>query len=334
MKHVYAVCLLLCLPVILFSCAARKITPQPAPVVLYKAPANFRVVGYLLSGQIANGHASSFDVSRVNYLNVFFNRPGFDGKFRDVPHLDSIVAAAHNNHTRVLATIGNAIDMDMITDSCRGGWIDSLVSSVIALHLDGVDVDLEGEGGHINKDYEGFVNALSVALKAKGLLLTAAIATWESQLLSDKALACFDFLNIMTYDNTGPWNIKERGPHSPYSMAVADLDFWTNKRHIAKEKLDLGLPFYGYGFEPTKVREFNYRNLVKQYPGAEQADSLVLKPDTILYYNGIATIKKKTAFALQNAGGVMIWELLGDADAEKSLLNAVDEVAGAPNPVR
>ena len=84
----------------------------------------------------------------------------------------------------------------------------------------------------------------------------------------------------------------------------------------------------------TKVREFNYRNLVKQYPGAEQADSLVLKPDTILYYNGIATIKKKTAFALQNAGGVMIWELLGDADAEKSLLNAVDEVAGAPNPVR
>jgi GH18 family chitinase len=304
---------------------------QPAPVVIYKAPANFRVVGYLLSGQIANGHASSFDVSRVNYLNVFFNSPQYNGKFKDIPHLDSIVTAAHSHHVKVLATIGNAIDMDMITDSCRAGWIDSLVSSVIALHLDGVDVDLEGEGGHINQDYEGFVNALSVALKAKGLLLTAAIATWESKLLSDKALACFDFLNIMTYDATGPWNIKDRGPHSPYSMAVSDFDFWTNKRHIPKEKLDLGLPFYGYGFEPKTVREFNYRTLIKRYPGAEQADSLVLKPDTVLYYNGIATIKRKTQYAMQNAGGVMIWELLGDADAEKSLLNAVDETANPGN---
>ncbi len=331
MRLIHAVCLAICVPIILFSCAARKMAVQPAPVVIYKAPANFRVVGYLLSGQIANGHASSFDVSRVNYLNVFFNSPQYNGKFKDIPHLDSIVTAAHSHHVKVLATIGNAIDMDMITDSCRANFVDSLVSSVIALHLDGVDVDLEGEGGHINQDYEGFVNALSVALKAKGLLLTAAIATWESKLLSDKALACFDFLNIMTYDATGPWNIKDRGPHSPYSMAVSDLDFWTNKRHIPKEKLDLGLPFYGYGFEPKTVREFNYRTLIKRYPGAEQADSLVLKPDTVLYYNGIATIKRKTQYAMQNAGGVMIWELLGDADAEKSLLNAVDETANPGN---
>ena len=335
MKHLYTICLLLCVPVILLSCKTRKLASQPVANVIYKAPANFRVVGYLLSGQFVNGSACSFDVSRVNYLNVFFNRPGFDGKFRDVPHLDSMVTAAHSHNVKVLATIGNAIDMDMISDSCRTGWIDSLVTSVMALHLDGIDVDLEGEGGHINKDYEGFVNALSVALKAKGLLLTAAIATWESQLLSDKALSCFDFLNIMTYDATGPWNIKDRGPHSPYSMAISDLAFWTNKRHIPKEKLNLGLPFYGYGFEPTYVREFNYRTLIRRYPGAEQSDSLVLKPDTVLYYNGIATIKRKTQYALQNAGGVMIWELMSDADGPKSLLNAVDEVAdgGAPpNP--
>jgi len=331
MKHLRYICPALLVVAILFGCAARKLATQPVADVVYKAPANFRVVGYLIAGQIANGHASSFDVSRINYLNIFFNSPAYTGKFKKFAHLDSMITAAHNNHVKVLATIGNAIDMDRISDSCRSDFVDSLVSSVIELHLDGIDVDLEGEGGHINKDYEGFVNALSVALKAKGLLLTAAIATWESQLLSDKALACFDFLNIMTYDATGPWNIKDRGPHSPYSMAVSDLDFWTNKRHIAKEKLDLGLPFYGYGFEPTFVREFNYRTLVKRYPGAEQADSLVLKPDTVLYYNGIATIKKKTSYAMQNSGGVMIWELLSDADGEKSLLNAVNETANPGN---
>ena len=325
MKCLYIICLVLCLSTLLFSCKTRKMASQMPVYVVYKAPANFRVVGYLLSGQIANGHADTFDVSRINYLNVFFNSPAYTGKFKHIPHLDSIVTAAHNHNVKVMATIGNAIDMDRISDSCRNDLIDSLVSSVIALHLDGIDVDLEGD--HINKDYEGFVCALSTALKAKGLLMTAAVATWESQWLTDKALSCFDFLNIMTYDATGPWNLKQPGPHSPYSMAISDLDFWTNKRHIAKERLNLGLPFYGYGFEPMVVSEFTYLRVINTYPGAEKADSVVVTPSNIIYYNGIPTIKRKTAYAMQNAGGVMIWELLSDAGGNKSLLNAVDETA-------
>jgi GH18 family chitinase len=98
----------------------------------------------------------------------------------------------------VLGTIGNAINMKFITDSCRNKFIDSLISSLGELNLDGIDVDLEGD--HIDKDYEGFVGALSTALKAQGKLMTAAVATWESAQLTDKALTYFDFLNIMTYD--------------------------------------------------------------------------------------------------------------------------------------
>jgi chitinase len=329
MKQHYLLYLTLLLPLILFNCKTRKLAQPTTNNIIYKAPANFRIVGYLIREQIANGQASSFDVSRVNYLNVFFNTPGWDGKFKHLPHLDSIVTAAHNNHVKVLATIGNAMDLSMIADSCSAGLIDSMVQSVINLKLDGIDVDLEGKS--INKDYEGFVAALAAALKPKGLLLTAAIATWESPTISDKALACFDFMNIMTYDATGPWNIKERGPHSPYSMAITDLDFWTIKRHIPKERLDLGLPFYGYGFEPLKVSDYSYNKIASTYPGAEQVDSLVITRANIIYYNGIPTIKKKTAYALQNAGGVMVWQLMSDAEGPKSLLNAVDEVANPGN---
>jgi chitinase len=321
--------LTLLLPLILFSCKTRKLAQPASANIIYKAPANFRIVGYLIGAQITNGQASNFDVSRVNYLNVFFNKPGWDGKFRRLPHLDSIVTAAHSHHVKVLATIGNALDMSLLADSCSAGLIDSMVKSVADLKLDGIDVDLEGKS--IDKDYEGFVTALAAALKPKGLLLTAAIATWESPTISDKALACFDCMNIMTYDATGPWNIKEPGPHSPYAMAVADLDFWTIKRHIPKEKLDLGLPFYGYGFEPLKVSEYTYTKVVSIYPGSEQVDSVIVTPANIIYYNGIPTIKKKTAYALQNAGGVMIWELMSDAGGPKSLLNAVDEVANQVN---
>jgi chitinase len=43
----------------------------------------------------------------------------------------------------------------------------------------------------------------------------------------------------------------------------------------------------------------------------------------IIYYNGIPTIKQKTDLAKQEASGIMIWQLLGDAPGDKSLLNAI-----------
>jgi chitinase len=312
------------------SCKTHKfITAQPAPPVVYKAPANFRVVGYLLSGEIANGSAAGFDLSRLNYLNVFFNGQNAQHKLRHVPHLDSIIAAAHNLNVTVLASIGNGTKLSLLADSSRAGFIDSLMSSLAELHLDGIDVDLEDSS--INRNYEAFISDLSAALKPKGRLLTAAIATWESVKFTDKALSYFDFLNVMTYDDTGPWRLNEPGPHSPYSMALSDLDFWTNKRGIPKEKLNLGLPFYGYGFGPDIKREFHYHEIVKMYPGSENADQITVSPGNVIYYNGIPTIKMKTSFAMQNAGGVMIWELLEDAGEEKSLLSAIDQTANPGN---
>jgi chitinase len=312
------------------NCKTRKLSqPTPAPPVVYKAPANFRVVGYLLSGEIANGSAGGFDLSRLNYLNVFFNGQNAQHKLRHVPHLDSIITAAHNLHVTVLASIGNGTHLSLLADSSRAGFIDSLVSSLAELHLDGIDVDLEDSS--IDKNYEAFIGDLSAALKPKGKLLTAAVATWESVKFTDKALSYFDFLNIMTYDATGPWRLNEPGPHSPYSMALSDLDFWTNKRGIPKEKLNLGLPFYGYGFGPGIKHEFHYREIVKMYPGSENTDQVTVTAGNVIYYNGIPTIKMKTSFAMQNAGGVMIWELLEDAGEDKSLLSAIDQIANPGN---
>jgi hypothetical protein len=67
---------------------------------------------------------------------------------------------------------------------------------------------------------------------------------------------------------------------------------------------------------------------VAQYPGAENLDQV----GNTIYYNGIPTIKQKTTFAVQNAGGVMIWELSQDATGAKSLLTAVDQVVKGSNP--
>ena len=51
-------------------------------------------------------------------------------------------------------------------------------------------------------------------------------------------------------------------------------------------------------------------------------------PDgSIMYYNGIPTIKKKVKLAKEKAGGVMFWQLGGDAPGDKSLVNAINEAA-------
>ena len=76
----------------------------------------------------------------------------------------------------------------------------------------------------------------------------------------------------------------------------------------------LGLPFYGQ-------------------PSQESFAALLARgasPDADLFeavgYNGLATIKAKTALALNRTSGVMIWELTQDATGPNSLLTAISQV--------
>jgi hypothetical protein len=66
-------------------------------------------------------------------------------------------------------------------------------------------------------------------------------------------------------------------------------------------------------------QDFDFKNIVQQYPGAENADEVA---DTV-YYNGFPSIIKKTKYALQNTSGIMIWELTEDASGDKSLLSLI-----------
>src|SRR5205085_587244 len=120
----------------------------------------------------------------------------------------------------------------------------------------------------------------------------------------------------------GPWDKKAPGQHSSMEMALGQIAYWQG-RGLPREKMTLGLPFYGYGFgKDFKKDEYPYATILKLHPGAEMTDQC---GDTI-WYNGIATIRAKTRHALdQKLAGVMIWSLDSDAKGEKSLLGAIDE---------
>ena len=159
-------------------------------------------------------------------------------------------------------------------------------------------------------------------------LITSAIAIYYKDQLSDKALAQFDFVNVMSYDRTGPWRPEKPGQHAGYEHAVEDLDYFGVVRKIPKEKMTLGVPFYGYGYGPeltSAAISMNYGEIVKTYKGAENADEWKREDGKIIYYNGIPTIKKKIKLAKEKAGGVMIWQVRGDAKGGKSLLRTIEK---------
>jgi chitinase len=289
----------------------------------------FRVLGYLFSDDNWQDDLDSVNLEQITDINFAFIDPDTAGNFKEEPAFSNIVKTLTGKKIRVFFSIGGGDPPAHLESLIKPGKRESFIRQIVLFAekygFNGVDVDLEND--LINDDYPGFVAELSTTLKMKGILMTAALASWNADKFHDSTLKRFDFINIMSYDKTGPWNMSRPGEHSPYQMAVDDFSYFSSTRGIAKEKLLIGLPFYGYGFGGNLPASLSYSKIIQQYPGAENGDSLVTGGGRI-YYNGISTIKRKVKFAKDNAAaGVIIWQLLQDSRNDKSLLNAVYQSA-------
>lgn len=293
----------------------------------------FRVVGYFRYEGNLVAEASAINFNMITHLNVAFINPDTNGTFTVNGDLKKVAALAHSKGVQILASIGGgnppAYLSTLTNQANQAKLIANLVQLTTNNELDGIDVDLEG--GFVDENYESFVVNLASALKAKKKLITAAIATGYKDSYTDKALAQYDFINVMSYDKTGPWNLNNSGQHSPYNMAVEDLAYWNGIRKITKEKLSLGVPFYGYGFGTNAPASLAFKDIVTAYPGSEDKDEVTVDGGGIIYYNGIPTIKSKTELALDKAGGIMMWQLRQDADGLNSLLGTINTVIKAHN---
>ena len=304
------------------------------PIESRSLNSGFKVVGYY-SLHAAMNDFSRFPFKRLTHVNLWFLNPDTLGNFtQDLSTLERFVTKAHKKNISVLFSIGGGGDHPyyhrLLQDEKRAVFIQNLLLQVLRYNLDGIDVDLEGSD--IDENYEIFVVELARVLKQQQKLITSAIAVYYKDQLSDKALAQYDFVNIMCYDRTGPWRPESPGQHSSYENAVEDLSYFGIERKVPPEKMVLGVPFYGYGFGPentSPVKSMNYNQIVSKFPGSKYADQWNMDGGMIMYYNGIPTIIKKTVLARERASGIMIWQLQGDARGSKSLLKAIHKTASA-----
>ncbi len=289
---------------------------------------DFKVVGYLPYYRF--GLADQVDFSKITHLNLSFANPDMQGNL-DIggQDIDPIVQMAKQEDVKVcLSLAGGALTADwaaawehLTMPANRPAFIHKIMNYVRDHDLDGVDVDLEWS--HVNDDYSGFVLELRDSIDQYGWLMTAALpGSYRYPQITTPAMLAYDFINMMVYDLTGPWQPNNPGQHSPYSFAVTAINYWTGQGMPA-DRLTLGVPFYGWNFNeaPTSVTSVTFGSMVAQNPDYAQVDQV----DQI-YYNGIPTIQNKTALALQEVSGIMIWELGQDAFNEYSLLNTIDEV--------
>jgi chitinase len=302
---------------------------RTSPVEQSSSQTGFRILGYLFSDDNWQRDMDSVNLAQVTDINLAFIDPDTAGNFKEEPAFSVVVKTLTEKKIRVFFSIGGGDPPAHLESLIKTGKRELFIRQIVLFSekysFSGVDVDLEND--LINDDYPGFIAELSTALKEKGKLMTAAVASWNADKFHDSTLNRFDFINIMSYDKTGPWNLSKPGEHSPYQMAVDDFNYFSNSRGIKKEKLLIGLPFYGYGFGGSLPSSLSYGTIIKQYRGAENADSLLINGGKI-FYNGMETIKRKVKFAKDNAAaGVMVWQLLQDSRDDKSLLNVIYQTA-------
>ncbi|MBB5112826.1 hypothetical protein FHU28_002665 [Micromonospora echinospora] len=160
---------------------------------------------------------------------------------------------------------------------------------------------------------------LGSALHSRGKLLTAAVVS-EGYYVDGVPTAVFgsvDWLNIMAYDGGSP--------HANYDWSIASINRWKS-RGLPAAKAVLGVPFY------SRPGYYTYSALVGMDPANANRDCTTVS-GAQQCYNGVPTVKRKTQWAMANAGGMMNWELPQDTTGSTSLVSAIyDTVTGGGTP--
>jgi chitinase len=290
-----------------------------------------RVVGYLPNwyGSYASW-VGKVDFDKLTHVNLAFALGDANGQLQLAPASDlaTFVNAAHAKGVKVFPSLCGGGGDDKIVPFYQANrvdaFVDHIVNYVVSNNMDGIDVDVEAPD-RMGALYDTFIAKLIAKARPRGLPVTAAVSQWMQYGMSDATLRSFDFITVMSYDNTGTWTGP--GDHSSYAQAQTALTYYANKG-VSNDKIVLGVPFYGYcwgncgGGQSSKY--ILYKDLVASYANAPSADWLNVN-GAQYSYNGLATMRSKATLAKQY-GGIMIWELAGDvsSSSEQSLLRAID----------
>jgi chitinase len=293
----------------------------------------------------------------LTHLCHAFSLVGEDGLLRPLtgePTITRLISLGRKHQVPVLLSLGGGTNSEVLSRTITtpervSALADAVAARVKTLGYAGVDVDWEGiQTAPQQASLESLVAALRQRLP-RPLLLTQAVGagTWGNEYVdSKKLLPPIDFLNLMTYDFSGPWS-PVAGHNAPFRFCQSAIALWHGKLGWPKSKLNLGIPLYGRGFRASALDEKTTGDYERSYIDLKEVEKLrgagwerrrdpaekvpyLLRPGggELISYEDAASARHKATWARQQGlGGIFFWELSGDhADRAQSVLQAACSV--------
>jgi chitinase len=331
----------------------------------YSASAQFKVVGYYPDWLKSTLPPNKIEFENIDYLIHAFAWPESDGSIEMYDGMlnPQLNQAVHNANKKILISFGGYGQSDgfgpMSADSStRAAFINNVVNFLVNNNYDGIDLDWENPSTQQQKtNFTTLIKELREKFNEMNtpLLITMAVPAgdWNGKWIEyEKVVSYIDWFAIMAYDFYGSWS-SVSGPNAPLYQSTYDIDnagagynavqYMTVMRKVPKNKILLGMPFYG--------KEFNSSGMYKPYSGAVPE---VLYSDVIsltgsggwnynwddvskipyylnngatklITFDDTASIRYKVEFSLnQNLAGVMIWALGQDlVNGKQPLLETI-----------
>ncbi len=332
---------------LIYSCkkSGNPPTPPAPPVIIAAPPAfGFYVVGYFPSYRTLSS-VPDVKFKMCNVINYAFANINSSGSLTlgNSTHLLEVKTKAKANGAKIFISI-SGLAADFKTMAAASGsrtlFISEVMNMVRTYGLDGVDMDWEfprtDDGTDIT--YTALMKQLSDSCHTSAkYYLTAAITAGKyagavrDAIKSELWLGNYvDWFNIMSYDDfssTVPYK-----HHCDYTLATVSMNYWVGTRGLPSSKAVLGIAGYGRPSGITQTGTILSYNDILLKGGNPQSDSAIVSNGAFtnytIYYNGLATVKKKAMLAKQSGNGIMLWEKSHDAHDNNSLLKAVCDTVG------
>lgn len=325
-----------------------------------------RIVGYFLGedrpadcistvGLSLKENIEKIDYSSLTHLNVSFMGPADktaavpEWKISDMTdeNVRRIIELCHANNVKCILSVGGGANSGykfFESEERSESFYNQILKFLDVYGFDGIDMDIESTTD--KEKYSAFLEKLSKDLKSRNKTLSMAVAPYIIEGLGTN-VSYFDFFNIMTYDANGSGTSNV----APYDWTLSQLNSYAYQS-IPKEKMVVGLPFYGYSTDgrPAWACDYDYAKVVQMCLAQGNTDFLTQDSISIsgeynkthpnedfkVEFNSRATIMKKAEYVKNSDyGGVMIWDVtkdcIRDEDKQYALLPTLASYFGYPS---
>lgn len=263
-----------------------------------------------------------------------------------------LVNEAHKNGVNILVSVGGwggdkgfgNVTSDKIA---RDNFIKNLTDFCVQNNYDGADIDWEYPAKDDRDNFVLLIKDLRDAFNQAGLkFLSAALPSrdFRNGFDIEGLITYLDWFGIMTYDFHGSWS-DHSGHNSPLYSSPLDtcgsidqsVKYYLSKG-MKKEKMLIGIPFYGREFNTTALYLKNEGGSSSLYPNSNSKlltegwkyewDGVCNVPFIynnkeikLITFEDVNSIKIKSRYVFNNnLGGIIVWALGQDYDGNSTPL--------------